>query len=151
MIKKRKITFGVIVFIIAVGGYFLFQKFNANTSQIRYVLGSVERGTIAASISGTGQVTNSNQVDVKPKVSGDVIFVGVKSGQEVKAGGLIAQLNAKDVQKSVRDAEANLAAARLSLEKLVQPADQLSIMQAENSLVDAKEAKQKSQDSRHSR
>ena len=146
MIKKRKITFGVIVFIIAVGGYFLFQKFNANTSQIRYVLGSVERGTIAASISGTGQVTNSNQVDVKPKVSGDVIFVGVKSGQEVKAGGLIAQLNAKDVQKSVRDAEANLAAARLSLEKLVQPADQLSIMQAENSLVDAKEAKQKSQD-----
>lgn len=74
-------------------------------------------GTITASVSGSGQISASNQADIKSKVSGDVVYVGAKNGDEVRAGAILFQLNARDAQKSVRDAEANLESAKLSLEK----------------------------------
>lgn len=33
------------------------------------------------SISGSGQVSSINQVDIKPKASGDVAYVEVKNGR----------------------------------------------------------------------
>ena len=85
-------------------------------------------------------------MEVKPKVSGDVIYVGVKNGQEIRAGTLIARLDTKDAQKTVRDAEVSLESAKLSLEKLKKPAGDLSVLQAENSLSRANESKQKAKD-----
>ena len=114
--------------------------------ETRYVLSAVERGTLVTSVTGSGQVSASNQVEIKPKTSGDVVAVNIKSGDEVKAGTVLVRLDARDAQKGVRDAEANMESAKLSLEKLIQPADQLSILQAENSLLQAKESKRKAED-----
>ncbi|MEK7117820.1 MAG: HlyD family efflux transporter periplasmic adaptor subunit, partial [Patescibacteria group bacterium] len=97
------------------------------------------------SISGSGQVSALNQIEVKSKVSGDVVSVAVINGQEVRAGDLLLQLDSRDAQKSVRDAEVNLESAKIALKKLKQPADTLSILQAENSLAQAKETKQKTE------
>lgn len=134
-------TFFILLLIIG-GGYFGYAKFNKQDTLTRYVLAAVEKGTIIASVTGSGQVSTSNQVDLKPKASGDIVALNVKNGQEAAAGALIAQLDARDAQKSVRDAEANLVSVKLSLEKLQQPADALSIIQAENALAQAKESKQ---------
>ena len=131
-----------ILLLIIGGGYFGYAKFAKKDTPMRYVLAVVEKGTIISSVSGSGQVSTSNQVDLKPKASGDLTALNVKNGQEVASGALIAQLDARDALKSVRDAEANLVSAKLSLEKLQQPADALSIIQAENSLAQAKESKQ---------
>jgi len=54
---------------------------------------------------------------------------------------LVAQLDATDAMKAVRDAEINLTSAELSLEKLEEPASRLSILQAENNAIQAEEAK----------
>lgn len=123
------------------GIYGLYSVLTPESTETRYVLGEVSRGTLVTSISGTGQVSASTQIDLKPKASGDVVFVGVKSGDEVKAGTLIAQLDARDAQKSVRDAEVNLESAKLSLAKLQQPTDSLSLVQSENTLARANESK----------
>ena len=144
--SQHKIATGFLVLTIGLGLYFGYKKLSDSSSATRYVLAAVQQGTIVTSVSGSGQVSASNQIDIKPKASGDVVYVGVKNGQEVKAGTLIAQLDARDAQKAVRDAEVNLEAARLSLEKLKEPADALSILQAENSLAQAKESKQKAED-----
>jgi HlyD family secretion protein len=143
---KHKFTAGILLLVIAGGGYFGYTKIFSNDGAIRYATAQVQKGTLIVSISGSGQVSVSNQVDIKPKASGDIVYVGVKNGQEVKAGTLIAQLDARDAQKAVRDAETNLESAKLSLEKLKKPADALSILQAENSLAQAKESKQKAED-----
>ncbi|MBI5153097.1 MAG: HlyD family efflux transporter periplasmic adaptor subunit [Parcubacteria group bacterium] len=127
-------------------GYWGIRAVTNTNRETRYVTALVERGTLVTSITGSGQVSASNQVDLKPKVSGDVVYIGVQNGQEVHAGALIAQLNARDAQKAVRDAEANLASAKLSLEKLQKPADTLSLIQAENTLARAKESKQNAED-----
>ncbi len=109
--------------VIAVLGivYLGYKSFTAANGENRYVMAAVKRGNIVVSVTGSGQVSASNQVDLKPKISGDIIYIGVKSGQEVMAGTLIAQLDARDAQKSVRDAQANLESAKLQLEKLLGP------------------------------
>src|SRR5579864_9353779 len=73
--------------------YWLFNLLfvSANT-QTSYVMATVQKGTIVSSISGTGQVSVSDQIDLKPKASGDVVYVGAVDGQAVKAGDLIVEL-----------------------------------------------------------
>src|SRR3989344_5191638 len=121
LVSQHRIIAGIIIIAIAGAGYFSYKKFTDTSGQIRYVLAAVEKGTITLSISGSGQVSASNQVDIKPKASGEVIYVGVKSGQEAKAGTLIAEPDADDAQKAVRDAEISLESAKLQLEKLKGP------------------------------
>lgn len=116
-IKKRKFTSGIAFLLIVGIGYWGYGSLFSQDGVVRYASAQVQKGTLIVSLSGTGQVSASNQVDIKPKVAGDVVYVGVKNGQEVKAGALIAQLDAGDAQKAVRDAELNLENARLSLDK----------------------------------
>ena len=40
-------------------------------TQTRYVLGTVEKKTIIATVTGSGQVSSENRVDIHPKISGD--------------------------------------------------------------------------------
>jgi multidrug efflux pump subunit AcrA (membrane-fusion protein) len=143
---NHKIIAGIIILVAIFSGYQGYQALTDNTEEPRYVLAAAEKGEIIVSVSGSGQVSTSNQVDLKAKTSGDVVYIGVKNAQEVKTGTLLVQLDAREAQKSVRDAELNLESAKLDLEKLKQPADQLSTTQAENALAQAKESKQKAED-----
>jgi len=133
------------ILILGIGGYFLWPKIFPTATQVKYITTTVERGALITSISGTGQVAASSQVDIKSKAGGDVLVLNVVAGQTVKTGALLAQIDAGDAYKSVRDAEVNLATAKLSLEKLQQPADALSLLQAENTLAQALQSKQQSQ------
>src|SRR3989344_4577719 len=115
-ILKHKFIAGFAILGLVIGSYFTFK--GGGATQVKYVFAAVEKGTIVTSITGSGQVSVSDQVDVKPKVSGDVIYVGVKNGQEVRAGTLLAQLDSKDAQKAVRDAQINLESAKVQLQKM---------------------------------
>lgn len=143
---RHKALSAIIITAAITGGYYGFKIIFRDDNMTRYAFTQARKETIAVSVSGSGQVSAYNQVEIKPKVSGDITYVGVSNGQEVKTGTLIAQLDAKDAQKAVRDAKTNLESAKLSLEKLKKPADALSILQAENSLAQAKESKQKNED-----
>lgn len=116
--KERKFISGIIILVLVFGIYFGFKVLGGNTVATSYVLAAVEKGTIITSVSGTGQVSASNQVDVKSKTSGDVVYVNAKNGQEVKAGTLLVQLDLSDAQKTVRDAEIALQRAQLALDKM---------------------------------
>ncbi|MES2006638.1 MAG: efflux RND transporter periplasmic adaptor subunit [Patescibacteria group bacterium] len=118
------------------GGQALFKA----PAQTRYVLGEVTIGTIVSSISASGQVSASNQLDIKPEVSGKVTSISIKAGDKVKAGQLLVSLDASSAQKSVRDAQASLESAQISLEKLQKPASALSLTQAQNALTNAQDA-----------
>ncbi|MCX6790943.1 MAG: efflux RND transporter periplasmic adaptor subunit [Candidatus Gribaldobacteria bacterium] len=139
-IKKRKKTAILILIVVGVGAYFGIRALTGGGTQTKYVLSTVERGTLITTVSGSGQTSASNQVDIKFKVSGEILNVAIKSGQTVKAGALLAQVDSTDAQKTVRDAQVSLESAQLSLEKLKNPATDLEIMQSENSLAQAKEA-----------
>lgn len=141
----HKIISVVIIICIFGAGYEIYQKIHGAVPTTRTMLAKVQKGTIVSYVTGTGQVSVSTQLDFKPKVSADVVYVGVHDGQSVGAGTLVVQLDSSDAEKGVRDARANLDSANLSLQKLLKPPDQLSILQAENALVQAKETKQNAQ------
>jgi len=115
---SHKILSVILLIIILLIGYYVYKKITSTIGEVRYVTAKVEKGTIISSISGTGQVSASNQIDIKAKASGDVAYLGAVSGQRVSSGALIAQLDTKDTRKTIRDAESSLESAKLSLEKL---------------------------------
>ncbi len=143
---RRKLVTGICLALIIIGGYLGYQGLTKNSDATRYATATVEKGALIVSLSGSGQVSASDQVDIKPKVSGDVVYVGAEKGQGVKAGALLVQIDSRDAQKAARDAETALETAQLELEKLLQPTDELDLLKAENNLVQAKESKQKTED-----
>ncbi|MFA6547868.1 MAG: efflux RND transporter periplasmic adaptor subunit [Candidatus Magasanikbacteria bacterium] len=145
-ITEHKLVVGIVVVVLVGAGYFIFQKLNPPASVVKYSLSTVQKGTLINSVSGTGQISASNQVDLKPKASGDVLSVNVVEGQAVKTGNVLAYLNARDALKSVRDAQSNLESAKLSYAKFIQPADEITMLQAENAITTALDAKQKAID-----
>lgn len=145
-ISAHKFLTGIILLTLAGGGYYGYQWLSGTEAATRYMTTAAEKGTLIVSVSGTGQVSALNQIDMKPRASGEVTYIGVKDGQEVRAGTTIVRLDARDAEKTVRDAQVSLESARLSMEKLKQPADALSLLQAENSLAQAYESKKQASD-----
>jgi len=146
-VAGHKFLASVMVVCVLGGGYYWYQAANKVQASTKYVLGTVQKETLITSISGSGQVAASNQVDIKAKVSGEITSVGVVDGQAVKAGSVLAYIDSHDAQKAVRDAQTSLETSRLSLEKLLAPVDQLTVMQSEDSVAQAKQAKQDAEDS----
>jgi len=144
-VVQHKKTTALIVIVLLGVGYYTYGRLTSTTADPRYVTTTVQKGTVIVTVSGTGQVSASNQVDVKPKVSADVVSVPVVSGQTVKAGTALAYLDSTDARKTVRDAQVNLDSAKLALQKLQQPADALSTTQAQNTLASAKDSLSNSQ------
>ena len=63
--------------------------------------------------------SSSDQLDIKPTVSGTIISVSKQSGDQVKAGDVIAQIDSTDAAKAVRDAQINLQTAQLAMQNLL--------------------------------
>ncbi|MGC9602929.1 MAG: HlyD family efflux transporter periplasmic adaptor subunit [Minisyncoccia bacterium] len=141
-VSEHKFIAAVVIVLVAWGGYYAYGKLSTTATETRYVLAAVEKGTLVSSVSGTGQVSVLDQMDIKPKVSGDVTSILVKEGDTVKSGALLIKLDSTDAQKAVRDAQANLDSAKLALQKLVEPADALSLIQAQDALSQAQQSKQ---------
>ncbi|MDD5146602.1 MAG: efflux RND transporter periplasmic adaptor subunit [Candidatus Pacebacteria bacterium] len=145
-VKKRKTTSVIIAILLVVAGYFGISALRGNTAQTRYALAAVEKGTLITSVSGSGQISALNQVDIKPQVSGQIVAVYATLGQEVTAGTLLAQIDTQDAARALRDAETNLETAKLELDNLLEPVDELTLFQAENALTQAGETRQKADD-----
>ncbi len=134
------------------GGYYFYNSKNSSAAPASYVIGKAEKGAIMTSVSGTGQVSATNQVDLKPQISAKIISINVKSGQTVKTGDLLATLDAKDLEKQVRDAKNSLASAQASYnlkvagitaedEKVVKNSVASAKLAYENSLIALENAK----------
>ncbi len=143
---KRKFTVGIALVVIVIGGYFGYSKLFSADGVVRYASAQVQKGTLIVSLSGSGQVSATNQLDVKPKASGEITAVYVKAGQAVGTGAILAAIDSRDAERAVRDAETALETAKLELDKALEPLDELTLLQAETSLTQAKNSKQKAED-----
>jgi len=139
-IWKKKIYAILIGGVLGVGGYFGYQQvFASETANTEYITEIAEKGALISSISGTGQVLPSSQVELKPNASGKITGLYVKNGQTVKEGQLLLQIDSRDAAINVNQANNSLASAKLALTELLNPDNTLSVTQAENSLQKAKD------------
>ncbi len=144
---RHKVLASVFMAGIALLGYLAYSAFSGDSDAVRYVVATAKKETIVTSISGSGQVSAQNQIDIKSRVAGEIVALPFPEGSKVHAGDAIARIDASDAAKAVRDASVSLDSARLSLQKLEQPSDELSLAQAENSLARASTSRQNALDS----
>src|SRR3989339_802130 len=116
-VLTHKIISAVAIIIIISVGYWGYDKFTSTAGETQYITTIVEKGTIVSSVTASGQVESSNQIDLKANVSGTITYVGVKPGDKVAKGKTLFFIDSKDAQRSIRDAEISLESAKIAFEK----------------------------------
>ena len=81
------------------------------TQAPRYRTEDVTRGTLVVTVSATGNLQPTNQVDVGCEISGTIESVFVENNQQVKKGQLLARLDTSRLADQVVKSRAALAAA----------------------------------------
>lgn len=84
-------------------------------ASVAYRTARIERGPLAATVSASGTVNPVSQVTVGTQVSGQIRDLFVDFNSEVRAGQLIAQIDPETFEYRVRQAQADVDAARASV------------------------------------
>lgn len=134
----KKLSIAVLI-ILGVAGYFVFK--GSAVAETRYVTAVATKETIISSITGSGQIEASNQIDLKARNSGEITYVGVKPGDQVKKGKTLFSLDARDAAKAVRNAETDLETAQLELEKFTKAPDTVDILEIKTAIANAEKNK----------
>lgn len=116
LIIKYKKTSAFVVLVVAFAGYKVVTSLGGG-EQAQYITAIAEGGDIIVSVNGAGQVSASNRVDVASEVSGDIVYVSVKLGDEVKKGQTLVGVDSREAERAVENAELSLENARISYEK----------------------------------
>jgi RND family efflux transporter MFP subunit len=115
-LKNNKIKTIVAIIILAGAVFSGFKYFNKTETETRYILAAATKGTINTTISGTGQIAALKEINIKSETSGDLLYLNLQKGQNVKTGTLLAQINSRDAQKQVELAKIDLSKAQISLQ-----------------------------------
>jgi HlyD family secretion protein len=116
--KKRRNRFiwiivGVIVVLVAVGGVIAATRGGTKIDPSK--LAKVERGDLAKSVVATGKVEPITRVEIKSKASGIVKKLYIDTGDRVKKGQLLAELDKEEIEARVAQARAQKEASEASL------------------------------------
>ncbi len=109
--KKSLWIAGLVVLAAAGGGAWWYTQ-RDKADDVQYRSAKIERGNLAASVSASGAVNPVTQVSVGTQVSGQIKELYVDFNSEVKAGQLIAQIDPETFEFRVRQAMADVDAAR---------------------------------------
>jgi len=111
--KKSFIAFGLVgVAIVGAGVWWLMQS---KTNNVTYKTAKIERGNLQATVSASGAVNPVTQVSVGTQISGQIKELYVDFNSEVRAGQLIALIDPETYEYRVRQAQADVDAAKAAL------------------------------------
>lgn len=117
--RTHKVWSALILVALILVGYWGVGKARSTTAETRFVLATAERRNLVVSTSGTGQVAATNQIEIKPKVSGDIIWVGARAGAQALAGAALLSLDDTDARIALRNAEIDLTETKLQTDKSI--------------------------------
>jgi len=128
---SHKVASGAAIILVLLGVYYTY-KATRPVGPTQYVLAAVTRDTVVSSVSGSGQISAEDQIDIKPQGSGQVTSVQVVAGQKVAAGQVIATLDERSALSSIDQAKASLQSAQANYDTVLagEVGTQLAIDQA---------------------
>ncbi|NCU42549.1 MAG: biotin/lipoyl-binding protein, partial [Candidatus Moranbacteria bacterium] len=143
MVKRIQVFFSennffIFLAILVIGGGIYWGSKGGEVSQKEVSTaqyGTVQRGDVVVSVSGSGQVFAQDQVSIRPQIAGDGIEIAevlVENNQEVKKDDVIAILDTEDAQKNVRDAELALWASKIKMDQTKDLYETLTIKDRRN-------------------
>lgn len=113
--KSRRLITLVLLVIAAGGSYATYRYVFSNGAEPGYKFAAIESGPITASVAATGTLNPVVTVQVSSQISGQIREIFVDFNSNVKAGQLIAQIAPETYEHRVRQAEADLEAARATV------------------------------------
>ncbi len=132
MKPRRPLLTLVVLGLVAAAAYGAYARYFAPPGAPAWRFASVERGPIVAAVSATGTLNPVAAVQVSSQISGQLRDIHVDFNSQVKAGQLIAQIAPETYEHRVRQAEADLEAARATV-----AVQQAELYRAQVNLADA--------------
>ena len=114
---KKLVIILAIITTLAIG-LFIRQKILAKQKSASYKLFTVKRQNVIKSVSSTGKVRASKQADLKFQTSGLLAWVGIKEGDYVNKWQAIAQLDRRELQKSLEKTMRDYSKQRNDFEEM---------------------------------
>jgi len=131
--KRRPLLIALAALLVIGGGFGAWKWLGPAGTAPTWKFAKVERGPLTAAVSATGTLNPVVSVQVGSQVSGQLKEILVDFNSTVKEGQLIARIDPETFQQKVRQAEADVDAARSAVN--VQRAQQLqakvNLMEAE--------------------
>jgi len=122
------------------GGYTGYNRFilqEAKAATIQGQVATVTRGSLQATVAASGSAVATHVMKLSFGTAGTLAVLPVSVGEKVKAGQVLAKLDATTVatlQNSVTQAEANLNVARITLEQTTNPYTATDIANAQQAV-----------------
>jgi multidrug efflux pump subunit AcrA (membrane-fusion protein) len=136
----HKIIASIVVLAVVGGGYYGYTALTAGSAGTQYVLAATTQGPLNVTVTGSGQVSANDTLNLAPQASGKITEVNVKPGQSVKAGTIVAEIDMTTAAQSVQTAKQNLTSAQISYQQTLASSqtsstnDQQSVSTAETNL-----------------
>ncbi len=99
------------------GTYWQLTRGQAASAGSQYILADVSLGDVEDTVSAVGEIQPRDYVDVGAQVSGQIVNLPVKVGDEVEKGALLAELDASVLKSQVAANQAQLLNLRAQLEE----------------------------------
>ncbi|MDO8489846.1 MAG: HlyD family efflux transporter periplasmic adaptor subunit [bacterium] len=113
----------------------------------RYTMATAKTDTIVASVSGSGQVSAQNSIDLKPETSGKITSVRVKQAQPIHQGEVIATIDSRNASVGLSSARASLESAQANYQKILAGPSSADIAVSKSSVTSAQSSLSNAQNS----
>jgi HlyD family secretion protein len=113
--KKRLIIAGILLVVLVLGATGVVLAKGGGDKIDPSKLAKVEKGNLAKSVVATGKIEPIVKVEIKSKASGIVKLLNADSGDILKKGTVLAELDKEEIQARVREARAQLEGAEAAL------------------------------------
>jgi len=124
--RSRWLKIGIVLVSIGIIGWVLYSLLGTKKSTITYQTGTVEKGMLVISITGSGTVSSANNTNITTQATGVVSKLYVQDGDKVKSGDKIMEidldLDGKQTEKqalaSYQSAKNNVDSAQANMYSL---------------------------------
>lgn len=130
----------VVAAVIGTGAWYGWKQFGGKAEAQNFRTAKVEKGPLIATVAATGILNPVVSVSVGSQVSGQIKELFVDFNSEVKKGQLIARIDPEQIEYRMRQAQADLDAARASVgtQQANVAVQRAEVARAEANLVEAK-------------
>jgi HlyD family secretion protein len=136
MIRRRYFILTILVTAALVGC----QAQTSSTAATALQTATIQRGNLTATLSAAGAVAAQSQVTLMFQTSGQVKEIDVQVGGKVKAGQVLAKLDATDLERAVSNAQIALDTSKVQLQKTQEGPKPADVESARASLANAQAA-----------
>jgi RND family efflux transporter MFP subunit len=134
--RKRRpvwlIVVSIVLLLILIGGGVLIYLRRSNSSQVSYTTVPVSIGNLTQTVSSSGPLQAKAEYDMNFSATGQISAIDVHVGQQVKAGQVLATLNAPNLQIAVQEAQISVNNAQNTYNTAVSNGDSTTTLDVDS-------------------